>query len=156
MSVPIKISSIHPSREWSEWSFLPLWNSKTVISSAGIKSAEPTGLKLRVGGCNGTKRFPFWLAPRPRVLWKLIIASAYNDPLRWFEASSSGCSAGANWQSLSRPAMNYEPIIHGCRAEFTRVYRLQAEAFSFIHVRSVQVRKLVRYEDMWESFLRDE
>lgn len=113
-----------------EWSWFCLSETASLLYRVQeIKSTEPTGLKLRVGGCNGTKRFPFWLAPRTRVLWKLIIASAYNDPLRWFEASSSGCSAGANWQSLSRPAMNYEPIIHGCRAEFTRVYRLRAEPF---------------------------
>ena len=64
------------------------------------------------------KTVPFWLAP-PQTALKIDYRSACNDPLRGFEASSSGCNADANWQSLSWSAMNYEPIIHGCRAEFT-------------------------------------
>ena len=82
------------------------------------------------------KRCLFWLAP-PRTALKIDYRSACNDPLRGFEASPSGCNAGANWQSLSWPAMNYEPIIHGCRCG---IYAAFIRSF-FSCVRAIQVRK---------------
>lgn len=122
-----------------------------------MKSTDPTGLKLRVGGCSVGQTVPFWLAP-PRSTLKIDYRSAYNDPLRGFEASWSGCNAGANWQSLSRPAMNYEPIIHGCRAEFTRVYRSPELFLRGRHPGEKSlvpegVRSIIEFGGMWNFVL---